>query len=306
MDYEKTFQILEEINRELKDVYNSKEYKRGINVIHSFEEKNRIKNIYNIIRTKIVCNIAEKKYNVMCKEHRINRKKVDKDKKVIIYTCITGNYDEILEPYLVYDKNVKYILFTDSEYLLNKADTNWEIREIPENVKKYNNTLINRYIKLHAYEIFADECDFCIYIDGNIRLVGDPFSFLGSAKDSVVGIGMYVHNCRDCVYAEAKVCQLFRKGNKKKINEQICRYRQEGFPEHFGLREATVIVSDMANVTGRMIFDKWWEELIFSSSNRDQLALPYVVWKNNISFDDFGFLGNDVGNDVRIQKYQHI
>ena len=52
------------------------------------------------------------------------------------------------------------------------------------------------------------------------------------------------------MFSEAEVCKLYKKGNKKGIDEQISRYKSEGFPKNFGLIEGSVIVRKLKNLVG--------------------------------------------------------
>jgi hypothetical protein len=50
---------------------------------------------------------------------------------------------------------------------------------------------------------------------------------------------------------------------------------------------------------------KWWDEFERSNSGRDQLSLPYVLWKNNKCIEDIGELGNNILKDNRIDIRNH-
>ena len=108
---------------------------------------------------------------------------------------------------------------------------------------------------------------------------------------SETGIAMHRHIQRDDIYDEAATCIWYRKGNRKKLKEQIKRYKLEGFPRNYGMLEATIIVCDICNKQAEIIFEEWWGEFYDSASFRDQIALPYILWKQNIKISDIGNLG---------------
>ena len=116
---------------------------------------------------------------------------------------------------------------------------------------------------------------------------------------------MHRHGARDCVYDEAMVCLLYRRGSAKKIKEQMAKYCSEGFPKNYGLNEANVIVADLKNNRSSNLLNEWWNELLCAGSLRDQLAWPYVLWKNKLSVDDVGCLGVDVYTNAKFQINKH-
>jgi hypothetical protein len=83
------------------------------------------------------------------------------------------------------------------------------------------------------------------------------------------------------------------------------KYKREGLPSHFGLFEATVIVSDLNNPKSSDLLDSWYKEFSDSNSMRDQLALPYVIWKKGFSIEDIGFLGDNLKRNPMFRWYGH-
>lgn len=221
------------------------------------------------------------------------------DKKIVVYSCIVGNYDSINEP-IYFNDNVEYILFSDKDIKSNF----WKVRKIPTKILQYKNkTIINRYIKLHPLDFFKDY-DYSIYIDGNVKTLTDISGFVNCINKKT-GIAMFRHHSRKCIYIEEKACLLQNKGNKDKIIKQIEKYKSEKFPTNYGLLEGTIIVSDLKNIKAKNLLEKWWEEFYNSESLRDQLSLPYVLWKNNYKIDDIGFLGNNIRACPKLLFFSH-
>ena len=119
------------------------------------------------------------------------------------------------------------------------------------------------------------------------------------------GVALHKHCLRTCVYDEANVCIKAKKGNKKGIKEQISKYKKDGFPGNYGLLEATVIISEINNPNASTIFNDWWQEYINTGSFRDQLSLPYTLWKKNIQIDAIGTLGNCVYTNKHFYILSH-
>ena len=55
-------------------------------------------------------------------------------------------------------------------------------------------------------------------------------------------------------------------------------YKSLGFPEHYGLYEANVIIRKHNNKSVIDLMEYWWSEIL-NNSHRDQLSLNYVIWK---------------------------
>lgn len=289
-EIENMLEMIEKINLENLKYKSTKEYlihKKREDGKKILKEKGFLKFLYfNYKKNKLI-----KMYETIKENGKIYDiiNKSDKEYKVAIYTAITGNYDKVLEPLFI-PQNCRYILFTDNQNI--KSDK-WEIRPIPEKVKKIkNNILINRYIKMHPKE-FLEEFDYSIYIDGNVKTVSDLTTMIGEINDKT-GLAIHRHYLRNCIYEESKVCALLRKGNVKNLKEQVKKYKQEGLPNNYGLLECGIIISDLKNPKSEEILNKWWEEFIQSKSNRDQIALPYVIWKNGNSIEDVGNLGDNL------------
>ena len=221
--------------------------------------------------------------------------------KIVVYTCITGNYDEIEEP-LVIENGCDYFLYTNNKEL--KSDI-WRIKKIPDEIQKINdNAKINRYIKMHPKELFKDY-DYAIYIDGNIRLISTISSFINKINCKT-GLAIHRHSSNNCIFKEIKTCRAYGKGKYKNLKRQANRYKKEGFPINYGMLECNVLVSDLNNNKSIVILNEWWNEYLKSESMRDQIALPYVLWKNKIQVADIGNLGNNVNKNYKIKINSHI
>lgn len=263
----------------------------------------RIEHIWNIKKYKTRYDVDEviKKnvYNhsdITCQKECLKYKGND---KIAVYSCISGNYDNILEPRYNLNKNITYIMYTDKDI----TSSGWEIRRIPESLEKLSCSMQNRYIKLHPHELLGD-FDYSIYVDGSIEIISD-LSGMINLLNSSKGIAMHRHYARNCVYQEAVVCQVLKKGNKRQIDNQVKRYRKEGFPSEYGLLECGVIVTDLHNEATEDIYNEWWNELLKSESGRDQFSLPYVLWKKGISPGEIGTLGDNLYYNSKIRVYAH-
>lgn len=296
---------IETLNLEIMELKKSKEYCLGRKIINIKEliKKGRIDVIIKrALNKKNVKKMA--KYNAHGElennfQFDVSLRKKEKP-KIVIYTCITGKYDNLKTPFLKFN-NIDYVAFTDNE---EKKNSVWNVKDIPENIKDLkDNVLINRYIKFHPNELFKDY-DYSIYIDGNIKVMSDFTDFIYGINDKT-GLAFHRHQFRNCIYDEIEACRLVKKGNYKKMKIQTEMYKSEGFPEKFGLYECGVIVTDLKNNVSLKILDEWWKEFIKSEMRRDQISLPYIVWENGYKFEDIGSLGNNLYKNPKFEVIKH-
>jgi hypothetical protein len=88
------------------------------------------------------------------------------------------------------------------------------------------------------------------------------------------------HPDRNCIYAEAHICAARNLDDPQIIMEQINQYKKENYPRDNGLIETSVLVRR----NSKMVFKlgaEWFSE-IGKYSVRDQISLPYVLWRNKI------------------------
>ena len=218
----------------------------------------------------------------------------------VAYTCITGGYDNPKEP-LFADSNLRYELFSDCDI---PSDSIWNYNKISIEASSTIGNYVNRYYKMHPFELFPND-QFSIYVDGNVQIASNVSTLFDIARKSRIGIAMHKHAKQNCIYKNALACEYNNRGNIEMIHQQMERYRREGFPEEFGLLEATIIIVDLGNDTAKDIMGKWWKEFIATESGRDQLSLPYVLWKNGYQVEDVGCLGNDEYHNPKFRISVH-
>lgn len=313
MDYtENFFESIEHRNAEFNSLYYGADYLRGLQVNNLLRvvKKGDVSFLMDAIRLKIankkLCKYQKKgktgdPAHTICTYQSYQR---FKDQKIVIYTCIVGGYDALKEPLLSFD-NVDYICYTDDLDKIKRAEnTKWTIRSIPEQIlKTYDKTLSNRYIKMHPGELFPD-ADYTVYVDGNVGIQSFLGVYLMQINDRT-GIAIFAHSQRQCAYAEAKVCISRKKGSREAIERQMQTYHKKGFPKNFGLYECTIIATDLRNLLSTGLMERWWEEFLASKSYRDQLSLPFIMWKSGLKYTDIGILGENLFDDNRITVYSH-
>lgn len=250
--------------------------------------------------TERICSVSKMNYleytyrEYRKRYHEKNKQQYSvENKKIVIYTGIFGNYDTLLPP-LYKDEAVDFICYTDDE---NLVSSDWEIRYVE--CEQENSALEVRKYKCLPHK-FLPEYDISVWIDANIQIQSSILSYI---RENMRDTGMlfFTHYERNCIYEEGAINILLHKENTGKIIEQMYEYNQKRYPEHNGLFCGNFIVREHNRQTVAAIMEAWYAELL-KHSLRDQLSLPYVLWKNEIKPDVcWGY----VNDNKYVKVYEH-
>jgi hypothetical protein len=200
--------------------------------------------------------------------------------KIVVYSVNIGGYDEFKEPTIV-DPNIRYILFTDNKNYKSKI---WEVNHTDFLPKNLDNRKKARYIKTNPH-IVLPEHDISLWVDHCFK---PKFNNAINLIELLLftenkNIMIFKHSFRSCLYDEAKKIIKEKLDLPEIVNNQILKYRKEGFPSNIGLFETGFIVrrnNDKVNKFNEL----WWEE-IKRGSGRDQLSNMYAAWKTSLKID---------------------
>lgn len=226
----------------------------------------------------------------------------DNVKKIAVYTCVFGEYDDIKDPLYVSDK-CDYYIITDQKVSQNSIWEKIDIESIDElfNIKEAN--MKNRWVKMHPHKIFK-EYEISIYIDASILAVCDlyPLSLM-LKKDSFLGI--HLHPYREKIETEmAEIIACGKTRNPEGIKKQIEVYREAGYNNQLPLFEATVLVRRHNSKQCVKVMEEWWSHINLYEP-RDQISLPFVLWKNNVALKNISILGTNVRLNPRFIWFPH-
>ena len=113
---------------------------------------------------------------------------------------------------------------------------------------------------------------YSIWIDANVYLNHEEEWYYQFLEDHDVAV--LRHPLHNCIYKEAEFCEKLKKGDPSKIQEQIAKYRQVGYPENNGLAQCCMIIRRHTEEVKRLN-EAWFAEVVCHSS-RDQLSFPYI------------------------------
>lgn len=194
--------------------------------------------------------------------------------KLVVYSAVIGGYDPIRDP-LNPNPEVDYVLFSDVPVRSNV----WDVVLVKQDGPiKYSRRKLARHIKLLAHQ-FVPDAEYTIWVDGWLQLICDPFKLLPFLGEN--DIAMEKHHERDCVYDEsAEVIRVRKVVAPIHAQQQVNRYRQEGFPEHYGLT-ASYLVARHQTERMKELELMWWSELK-DNTLRDQLSFLPCCWRLGI------------------------
>lgn len=183
--------------------------------------------------------------------------------KKAIYTVITGNYDT-LKPAPTF-KGWDAVLFTDNQ---PKDSKGWTVRLIDQDPGLSDRKLSRKY-KILSH-IYLSEYNLVCYIDANIKLLKEP-------PNTPIH---FLHPSRKSVFFEARAIVDLRKGCSIEVRKQMDYYKSQRFPDNCYLFANGFFVRDHSEETNKL-FSLWWSH-VEHYSHRDQLSLPYCIWKTGI------------------------
>ena len=199
----------------------------------------------------------------------------DETNKKVVYTCITGEYDDLDTPSFI-NGDFDYICFTNTSGMTSNV---WDIRPMPAETEGLSQVKMQRYVKINAHKILS-KYDVSIWVDGSVAIKGDLDKLLDKyVTNSDKAIFVPTHPKRDCIYDEAKAVIATRKDKAEIVNPIMDRYKAEGFPAHYGLLQSNILIRKHNDENCIKLMDAWYSELK-ENSHRDQLSFNYVCWKN--------------------------
>lgn len=201
--------------------------------------------------------------------------------KIAVYTCITGNYDELKEiDKTLLEKDIDYYCFTNNKNIKSKS---WKIIYIEDfNLSNY---MLNRKIKILGHELINNNYDILVWLDGSIMIKQKITKFLKEQCNlEEYSFCAFKHSERNCIYDEAIACVKLKKDSKDIITKQLDFYKKEKYPKNYGLCEMGVFVKKQKDekVLETM---KLWYEMINKYSKRDQLSFMWCVKKNELKLE---------------------
>ena len=192
--------------------------------------------------------------------------------RVAIYTAIFGGYDTLREQPAM--PGVDFVCFTDNRTLHAPG---WRVVHAP---RKGHPRMAAKFFKMLPHRVLPRYHQ-TIWIDGGVQLQRTDFAAVALNAMDDHGLGLFRHPVRDTVQSEAQFCLSVEKCCGQPMLEQVRHYRARGFPDATGLFAGGVLARESGNRRIRQLGRMWLRENV-RWSFRDQLSLPFLLWKLRI------------------------
>lgn len=206
-----------------------------------------------------------------------------------IITAVTGNYDNpVNQPFI---DGVDYLYFTDGKSLFPIPEI-WTVHRLPESDDYLDDRRKSKRPKLNPHSIdILNNYKYIVWIDGEMVIrdrdfLDKAFMFMNNGWIVSPHPDSVVENGRHCAYGEATIRPP--KYENEPLDEQCEFYREDGFPENYGLYACGFSIRDMSNDKVKKVGELWHEQNL-TWSYQDQVSFPYCLWKENFSPDILPF-----------------
>lgn len=197
-------------------------------------------------------------------------------KKVAFYTCLFGRYDFISKPNKKLMKRFNFYIITNQNC---KSFEKW--KKIYINNKNLNNFLLSRYYKFFFHKKIK-KYDYSVYFDANVHLKNSFIDLLNKFINTNKEIGLFKHSSRKNIYQELEV-NLEKKNIKNTDKERILKFfKKKKYNSFNDLTENCIILRKHQSKMLLKTMKCCWG-LIKLFIKRDQLCLPYALWKYKLS-----------------------
>jgi len=212
----------------------------------------------------------------------------------IVYTAISRGFDTLKPPPPLWQQEARFVAFLEKP----QATPGWDIRPLHREFKDpCRNAKIHKVMP-HRY--FPD-AEYSLWIDGCMALASTtPLKEIVRTCLRRHDIALHQHPLRDSLYQEALYCLKFKMDRADLIHRQMQRYMDEGYPQHAGMVECTVILRRHTPAIQRLN-EAWYEEIKLGS-RRDQLSFNYAAYKTGMKY---GLLPGTVNDSPHFVRMPH-
>ncbi len=222
--------------------------------------------------------------------------------KICVYTCITGNYDNLKE--VNREKGIDYYCFTNNKEIKSKS---WKVIYIEDD--KLSNVKLARKIKILGHEILK-KYDILLWMDAAVSFKKKISDFIYFYLDDKHDFIAFKHGVRNNITDEAYECVKLGKETKENVIKILNFYRKKNYPDNNGLIESTVFIKRNSDKVSQTM--KIWFDMIINYSHRDQLSFNYCIfqtglkvkWINKKVFDNEWFDWKKHNSVRKIEKYR--
>lgn len=202
-----------------------------------------------------------------------------REMKGAVYTCLVGNSTTLYQPEYI-NVHWDYICFTDKKDKWGVKEGIWEYRKMEKIEESESNSSMYYRYKIKPHEIL-EGYDYSIWVNAQIQIVGEMeqmYKIYGE-ETSFLAFPAYI---QDNLY-DAVRTTLSTDDENIELRRKMYRYREEGFPEHFGLISTNVMYRNHRDEVLNKVMDTWWEESEKCQQLRE-FGFSYAAWKHGLNY----------------------
>ena len=211
------------------------------------------------------------------------------DKRIVVYTCLFGNYEALKEPKAP-DPRVEWIVFTDNPNLTSKIFNVVLITEALSSVRRTSRLpkiLAHRYLPPH---------DISLYVDASLQVVGsDVVGFVEAALGNE-DAALFKHHEFRTVFEEIQLCRDLGIERPEICDRMVEIYSETKEFKNPPIFENMLIVRRNNSAVKRC--NEYWWSLFREGAQRDQLSLALAQHTTGIQIAEI-----KLGEQVRFNSF---
>jgi len=206
-------------------------------------------------------------------------------KKLALYTGLFGRHEPEYDPYGHLDNTYNFSSGNGIDrFYFTDLDMEGKIpyTVIKKELGHLSFVKRQRKIKIKIPDEIFDNYEYSLWLDCRPLLAIDPYVLLRLADTDFL---IRSHDYRRCAYDEGKICVMQNRVSKLAVDRQLEHYRSQGFPTQNGLYHTGFMIRKHTKKL-KELMNSWWAE-VREYSHRDQISLPYVLWKHKFDVTVF-------------------
>ena len=230
--------------------------------------KKIVKNVYILIKYSEELLTYK---NLFKKNH--NKSKIQS--RVLFVTCITGEYDKLIDPQYIYE-DADYFCFTDQKQINSSV---WKPLWIP--FVDVNSVLTARFVKWRMLEFFSSY-DCVVWQDANIIQTKDISKLISTFVNKKIDLMLFKHPFRENVTQELYAC-----ASQDKLTSDDVSSFEEKYLHKFdsnNLVETGLLILNPKSKKLKDIMTQTFYNMSESSICRDQLFFPALLDSSKIHY----------------------
>ena len=214
--------------------------------------------------------------------------------RILFYTVNLNNYDKIMDVTKARTLrwNDSYICVTDNKEDALSRSWGAHVVDIPNHIKNNKNEILDltRYFKMNPNIVHNSKnqwnspCDIEVYLDANkyfiaySKIIQLCEKLWYSDKEMLIA----THWGRTTVKEECDAVINCGKSTREQVDTEYQYLIDNGFKDDVGLYCASIEIRKTNSKPLKEMLSMWWDMYKISPTKRDQITLPYCLWKCNM------------------------